>query len=82
MTGELHTLLSFNLPFCIPIPDDKYEISLNGISAMISMKKISKNKVGIVSSKDKMELMFDKYGISGYSNIIIKLPRCFSQVAG
>lgn len=75
MAQELHTILSFNLPFMIPIPDGIYEVKLGNRSVLISTKQIWRKSIGVFESPSgKVELMFDKYGMSGYTYVEIKFP--------
>lgn len=75
LSQELHTVLSFDLPFMIPIPDRIYEVKTGNRVALISTKKIWREKVsGFSSSSGRVELLFDKYGLSGFTSIKIKFP--------
>lgn len=75
MGQKLHTILSFNLPFMIPIPDGIYEVKIGNRSALISVKQFwRKTVVRWSGSGGRVELMFDKYGMSGYSSVEIKFP--------
>jgi hypothetical protein len=72
---ELHTILSFDLPFRIEIPDGFYEVKVDDRTALISAKQAKKTSVaGWSSTGGNINLMFDKYGLSGFSHIDIKFP--------
>ncbi len=75
VSQKLHTILSFNLPFMIPIPDAIYDVKVGNRTASISTQRVRKKAVaGWSFSGGRMNLMFDKYGLSGFSHIEIKFP--------
>lgn len=75
MGQDLHTILSFDLPFKIPIPDGIYEVKVGNRRAPISTIQIHRKTVaGWSSSGGKLDFMFDKYGLSGFSRMEIKFP--------
>jgi hypothetical protein len=72
---ELHTVLSFNLPFAIPVPDGIYDIKVARREAKIAIRRIQRKEVeGFTVEGGTMQIMFDKYGRSSFSNIQIKFP--------
>ena len=59
----------------IPIPDGIYEVRMGNRTALISTKKFWRKTIaGFSGSTGKVELMFDKYGVSGYTHVEIKFP--------
>lgn len=75
MSRNLHTIFSFNLPFIIPIPDRIYEVTMGSRSALILTKRVWRKQVaGFTSQTGRVQIMFDRYGISGYTHVEIKFP--------
>jgi hypothetical protein len=66
---NVHTVFTFKLPFAIPLPDGLYEIVLGGKKADIVIKRIQRTDILGVASSGSVQLMFDKYGWSSFSEV-------------
>ena len=69
---KFHTIISCNLPFMIPILDGIYEVTIGKRSAFIFTKRIWRNQM--TNQNGREQIMFDKYGISGYTHVDIRFP--------
>lgn len=78
MSNQLHTILSFNIPFSIPAPDGIYAIAIDEREALISIRRIQREQVeGFTvggTGTGTMQIQFDKYGRSSYSRVEIRFP--------
>ncbi|MFQ5822211.1 MAG: hypothetical protein ACE5I5_19700 [Candidatus Heimdallarchaeota archaeon] len=76
MKKELHTILAFNIPFAIPVPDGIYTVRIGGREAKIAIIRVQREQiVGTrLQASGTMQLSFDKYGRSAYSHVRITLP--------
>src|SRR5437667_6004784 len=69
----LQTLIEFDLPFALPIPDGDYSLTLHGKSAVASVKRVQhKQSEGWVTT-GTVDLMFDRRGRFAHSHILLAL---------
>jgi hypothetical protein len=71
----LQTLVEFDIPFAVEIPDGIYPLKLGGKSAEIHVKRIYRKQYGGWSVQGgTAEISLDKHGRFSYSHVILKLP--------
>lgn len=68
-----HTIITFNLPYAIPIPDGRYRVKIGRHVSIIAVKRIQKTLEGIAGTGN-IQMPFDKYGKSSFSSIQMELP--------
>ncbi len=71
-----HSVLVFDLPFSIPIPDGLYPVRISTRIAEISVERIQRQTVGGWTNQGggSLQMRLDKYGRSSFSHIELKLP--------
>jgi len=75
LAEELKTIISFDLPFIIPISDGIYETNTEKSSASVKTTEIRKGTVPDSRAQGlETEAMFDKYGFSGHTHIDVIFP--------
>lgn len=74
---DVDTIISFRIPYAIPLPDDVYKFKWREEITDILLHRIQRKEIGgmIVSEGQYVQLPFDKYGKSSYNAIRIKIPR-------
>jgi len=74
--NNAHTIIEFEIPYAIPVPDDIYKIKTKKGTVEINTKRIQRKLVSgmDVSRNAILSIGFDKYGRSGYSQIQMKFP--------
>ena len=56
----------------IPIFDGIYEVTIEDRSAFIFTKRVWRKQM--TGQNEREQIMFDKYGISGYTHVEIRFP--------
>ena len=74
MSKELQTVVKFDIPFAVPVPDGFYPVRLGRRTAEIYAQKIRRGEPqGLTIVGGTMEFPFDKHGRFAYSRLAIKL---------
>jgi len=73
VTGEFRTVIDFDIPFAIPIPDGFYLVRIRGKTADIHVQKHPREYAGWKAVGGVAELPFDKHGRFAYSHIAVTL---------
>jgi len=68
------TVIVFDLPYAIPVPDGSYQVKVGLNVGTVVIKRVQKPEVVGFSGKGFFQLKFDKYGKSSFSSISLTLP--------
>jgi hypothetical protein len=72
--ANAHTIFVFNLPYAIPVPDGEYYVRVGTNTGSLKIKRVQREQVEGFSGTGTIQMPFDKYGKSSFSNIILELP--------
>jgi hypothetical protein len=73
--ANAHTVFVFNLPYAIPVPDGKYTVKVGTSTGLLNIKRVQRKQVEGFSGTGTIQMPFDKYGRSSFSNISLELDR-------
>ena len=71
---DTHTIVSFEIPFSIPVPDGIYAVLFQDSVVEISVKRQQVSRFAGLEVKGKFQLNNDKYGRTSYDFLEMKFP--------
>ena len=72
MPVVLETLVEFDLPFALPIPDGVYPLALHGKTVMVKVSRMVQQEAQLKGLSGEMRLVMP--GMFDHTHVIVKLP--------
>ena len=72
MSVVLETLVEFDLPFALPLPDGVYPLSLRKKTVMVKVSRIIRQEVQLKSASGEMRLVMP--GMFDHTHVIVRMP--------
>lgn len=75
---SVKVIVSFNLPFCLDLKDDDYEVQMPSYKAMVKTKRVKQKYFDPrlpIEETSNMDLLHDRYGRIFYTNVEVTIPK-------
>ena len=75
---SVRAIVSFELPFCLDLKDDNYEVQMPSYRAMVKTKRVKQKYFDsrlAIEETSNMDLLRDRYGRIYYTSVEVIIPK-------